>query len=137
MLIISDGERFIIPLAQLWETLEISDDQVGTINEEVMVLSLRNEELPLFSLSSILNKSRKVGLGPNEKIGVITVIDGLKYAIAVDTIVGTQSVVVKDLGLEFSHLRGLSGSAILGDGQPGLILDVPALVNMRTIKKVA
>ncbi len=137
MLIVSEGERFIIPLSQLWETIEIDKSKIGQINEEVMVLNVRNEEIPLYSLSRILKRDNKAQLADSEKIGIITIVDGLKYAIAVDTIIGTQSVVVKDLGLEFRHLQGLSGSAILGDGQPGLILDVPALVSMKTVRKVA
>ncbi len=137
MLIISEGERFIIPLAQLWETIEIDRKKIGQINEQVMVLNVRDEEIPLYSLSHVFTGANASVLSEKEKIGIITVIDGLKYALAVDTIVGTQSVVVKDLGLEFKHLQGLSGSAILGDGQPGLILDIPSLISMKTSRKVA
>lgn len=35
---------------------------------------------------------------------------------------------IKPLGQMFQHLRGISGSTILGSGQVALILDVPSLI---------
>ncbi len=134
MLIISRGERFIVPLAQLTETLEIGDYKIGKVNDRANVINIRNEEIPLFNLSSTLGHKNKED---GQQIGIVTTIDGVKYAFSVDRIVGTQSVVVKDLGIEFSNLSGLSGSAILGDGKPGLILDLPALVNKNINRKAS
>ncbi len=48
--------------------------------------------------------------------------------ILVGRFVGVQQVVIKPLGPEFSQIRGLSGSAILGDGSIGIILDLQELV---------
>jgi two-component system chemotaxis sensor kinase CheA len=137
MLIHNDGERYIIPLSQLWETIEIDYSKIGFLNDEAMVLKVREEEIPLFSLSDTL-KSRGGRKDMEESpIGIVTSVDNNKYAFAVDRIVGTQSVVVKDLGVEFSQLTGLAGSAILGDGQPGLILDLTSLISSKALRKVA
>ena len=46
----------------------------------------------------------------------------------VDDVVGQHQVVVKKLGEEIRNLPGLSGSAILGDGKPSLILELSELV---------
>jgi len=41
----------------------------------------------------------------------------------VDDILGQSQVVVKQLGTEIQGLVGISGSTILGDGKPALILE--------------
>ena len=46
-----------------------------------------------------------------------------------DEIVGQQQVVIKSLGDDLAGLKGVSGSTILGDGQPALILDVAELMD--------
>ena len=40
---------------------------------------------------------------------------------------GELQTVIKPLGQMFQHLRGISGSTILGSGQVALILDIPSL----------
>ncbi|MCB9062578.1 MAG: chemotaxis protein CheA [Halobacteriovoraceae bacterium] len=138
MLIMSHGERYIIPISQLTETIEIEPDHVAFINSKAMVLKIRDDEIPLFPLSEVM-KCKVVDGDDSDakKIGIVTIVDGMKYAFSVDKIIGTQSVVVKEMGPEFSELKGLSGSAILGDGQPGVIIDLPALINHRTQRDAA
>ena len=46
----------------------------------------------------------------------------------VDELLGQQQVVIKCLGKTLSNVQGVSGGAILGDGQVGLILDAAGLV---------
>jgi two-component system chemotaxis sensor kinase CheA len=51
-------------------------------------------------------------------------------ALLVDELLGKQEVVIKSLGTAFSHVRGVAGGAILGDGRVGLILDAGGLVSL-------
>ena len=48
--------------------------------------------------------------------------------LVVDELLGKQEVVIKSLGQTFRHQNLLAGSAVLGDGSVGLILDVDTLV---------
>jgi two-component system chemotaxis sensor kinase CheA len=50
------------------------------------------------------------------------------YAVMVDDILRQQQVVVKQLGVELKNSKGFSGSAILGDGRPALIIEMLELV---------
>ena len=50
-----------------------------------------------------------------------------QVAIQIDGLAGTREVVVKSVGPQLSHIEGLSGATILGDGSVVLILDVPGL----------
>ena len=49
-------------------------------------------------------------------------------AVQVDSILGSREIVVKALGPQFSHVHGLSGATVLGDGSVVVIVDIPALV---------
>jgi two-component system chemotaxis sensor kinase CheA len=46
----------------------------------------------------------------------------------VDELLGQQQVVIKSLGAGLGQISGISGGAILGDGNVSLILDVPGLI---------
>ncbi|MBI5256514.1 MAG: chemotaxis protein CheA [Burkholderiales bacterium] len=51
-----------------------------------------------------------------------------KAGLVVDSLLGEFQTVIKPLGPMFSHIKCISGSTILGNGEVALILDVPALV---------
>jgi two-component system chemotaxis sensor kinase CheA len=46
----------------------------------------------------------------------------------VDALLGKSQTVIKPLGRLFQNVKGLSGSAILGNGRIALIADVAALL---------
>ena len=50
------------------------------------------------------------------------------FAILVDDIIGQFQVVIKKLGPEFTGMKGIAGSTILGDGRPALILEPNELI---------
>ena len=52
-----------------------------------------------------------------------------RIALMVDEVVGSQEVVVKSLASPFKLLPGVSGAAIMGDGNVIVALDMPTLVN--------
>jgi two-component system chemotaxis sensor kinase CheA len=56
---------------------------------------------------------------------IVLVVDGESQSkcMMVDEIVGKTEVVIKNLGDRLKNLRGVTGGAIMGDGQIGLILD--------------
>jgi two-component system chemotaxis sensor kinase CheA len=95
------------------------------------MLTLRDEVLPLFRLSQIL----KLGAGTKSSIKnasdcIAIIVNSRKepFAILVDDIIRQQQIVIKKLGPEIRVQKGLTGSAILGDGKPALILDLNDLV---------
>ena len=57
------------------------------------------------------------------------------YAILVDDIIAQQPVVVKRLSSDMEGMVGISGTTILGDGKPCLILEVQDLL-LREITQI-
>ena len=54
--------------------------------------------------------------------------EGARYCLVVDELIGKQEVVIKTLGETFRNVTGIAGGAILGDGRVGLILDLDRLM---------
>lgn len=128
MVVRCSGERFVIPLAQVHESMRPSPGDVQFNVGLGEVLMLRGECLPLFRLNSVLG--RKSASAVNDSIAIVIRSSGKPFAILVDDIVGQYQIVIKKLGQELSKLKIFSGSAVLGDGRPAFILDPSELAKV-------
>ena len=127
MVIRCGDEKFVIPLAHVHESVKLDAKDIKFATGMGEVLFLRGENLPIFRLGSFLAKKR-VGKVDTDQIAVIIRSQGRPFAAFVDDVIGQQQVVIKKLGAEVQHIKGYSGSAILGDGKPALILELSELV---------
>jgi two-component system chemotaxis sensor kinase CheA len=127
-LVVRVGEdRFILPSTSVQMALRPSREHVSTIHGQGEVLDLRGKLLPLHRLH------RRFGIPsdaaqPWEGIVVIVEHSGKVSALLVDEMVSKQEVVIKNLGAFMQNLPGVSGGAILGDGNIALILDPGTLL---------
>jgi two-component system chemotaxis sensor kinase CheA len=62
---------------------------------------------------------------------VVAEVEGQRFCLLVDELIGKQEVVIKSLGEVFSGVPGVAGGAIMGDGRVGLILDLERLFKER------
>jgi two-component system chemotaxis sensor kinase CheA len=131
LLVSVGGTVYVMPLASVTETLLMEQREVLTIRGR-HVIRLRNNVIPLVSLDGA------PGLGMrrtdhSDKCFIVVAKDGEKsIGVVVDELMEQQEFVVKPLGKFLVDIRGIAGATILGDGQVGLILDVPALIKMAT-----
>jgi len=112
-------DSFVIPLDMVTECMEASPEQLGQ-----GYLNLRGKPLPCIALDS------HFGLSPSSarRRNIVVVSQGRQQAgLIVDQLLGELQTVIKPLGQMFQHLRGISGSTILGSGQVALILDIASL----------
>ena len=58
---------------------------------------------------------------------VFVTIEGKTYALAVDSIIRQQEIVIQELGSEISNNNIYLGAAIMGDGSITLILDTTTI----------
>lgn len=115
------NESFVIPLDMVTECMEASDT---LLPEGYGYLNLRGKPLPCISLNSHFGLNAE----PSRRRNIVVVSQGRQQAgLIVDQLLGELQTVIKPLGQMFAHLRGISGSTILGSGQVALILDVPGL----------
>ncbi len=129
--IISVGkERFIVPLLSIEQNLQPSQKQLSSIQGgKAEMLLVRGELLPLIRLHQLFNIEPEY-TNPWQGL-VVIVYDGEKRCgLLVDKLLGQQQAVIKSLGNYMGPVPGVSGGAIMGDGNVALILDVPGIINL-------
>jgi two-component system chemotaxis sensor kinase CheA len=87
-------------------------------------LNLRGKPLPCIALDRHFGLH---GSGARRRNIVVVSQAGQQAGLIVDHLQGELQTVIKPLGQMFRHLRGISGSTILGSGHVALILDIPSL----------
>lgn len=127
MVVTTDGARYVIPLAHVHESVRPAKEDLHFVTGMGEVYSLRGENLPIYRLSSLLG-SRAKPRAPTDCIAIVVRTLKHPFAVLVDDILNQTQVVIKKLGAEHSRLVGFSGSAILGDGKPALILELAELI---------
>lgn len=129
MVLTCSNEKFVMPLNHVFETLQPSQNMVQRNSGLGDILLLRGENLPLFRLGDFFGlKSAK---HHGEMIAMVVRTGPRPFAILVDDILGQYQVVIKQLGPELAGMKGVSGSTILGDGKPSLILEPQELLKRK------
>ncbi len=119
------GETYVFPQHYVAEVLRISPrDILEEMGREV--IRLREASIPLSSLSRLLEVDASTRISERLTVLVLSFREQ-SMALLVDRTLGLQDVVVKDLGCQLKSLDYFSGSTILGDGNPALILSVADL----------
>ncbi|MEJ5914278.1 chemotaxis protein CheW [Pseudokineococcus sp. 1T1Z-3] len=131
-LVVACGEhRFAVPQGGLRELVGLPSGPEGTSTErvgEVEVLRLRGHLLPLVRLDDALGLEPVASEDePHDRVVAVLETVGRRFGLVVDSVVGTQDIVVKPLGGALAGLEHFSGATILGDGGLALILDLQAL----------
>jgi len=127
MVVTSETERFVIPLVHVHECLRPSRADIHFNSGFGEVLMVRGENLPMYRLNRLLGLPVDPKRDPMQGIAIIVRAGQKPFSVFVDDILGQSQIVIKQLGVELSHIIGYSGSAILGDGKPALILELPDL----------
>ncbi len=121
--------NFIISLDEILESLRPLPGELSTVEGKGLVLNRRGQITPLIKLYEIFNLKPQ---HPDPVDGLVVMVETTagRYALLVDSVMGQQQVVVKELGAQFKRLDFLAGSALLGDGGLGLVLDASGVVNL-------
>jgi two-component system, chemotaxis family, sensor kinase CheA len=120
-LVSAGNSTFVFPLDRVSECVELPLDMNGRD-----YMDLRGEVLPLIHLRRLF----EIEHDPVRRENVVVVeYNNAKYGFIVDRLLGEFQTVIKPLGKLFTHIRGIAGSTILGNGRVALILDVSALID--------
>jgi two-component system chemotaxis sensor kinase CheA len=123
------GQRFVLPLANVIETVRPEPGQVRAMTPTTEVIELRGAYLPVKRLTDLFGFARDTRLSPEESLVIIVESEAAgNVGLMVDTIDDRREVVIKSLDQNLYPIRGLGGATILGDGSIALILDIDALV---------
>ncbi len=129
MIVQVGNEKYIIPMLSIEESIRPNKEHISTVQHRGELLNIRGNLLPIVRLHNLYNvKPKKTN--PWEALILIVEGEGRRCGVLVDDLLGQQQIVIKSLGEQFRNVRGVSGSAILGDGCVSLILDVGGIMNM-------
>jgi two-component system chemotaxis sensor kinase CheA len=127
-LVVRVGEdRFILPSTSVQMALRPTRESISTVHGRGEVLDLRGRFVPIHRLHQKFGITAEAA-NPWDGIVVILETSGKTSALLVDEMVSKQEVVIKNLGAFMQNLPGVSGGAILGDGNIALILDPGTLL---------
>ena len=120
------GEAYAIPIVKVERVLMVAKSDIHTL-ENKQFFDFRGEHLGLVSAAQVLALGQLQAGG--EELSVVVIGTGARrYALVVDTIRGEQSLAVQALDAMFGKLQDISSAALLDDGSPVVILDVPDLL---------
>jgi two-component system chemotaxis sensor kinase CheA len=122
-------ERYIIPITSVEQSLRPSTDQLSKVQGRGEMCMIREAVLPLFRLHRLFD-AVPASQDPTQAIVVVVQDGDRRCCLLIDELLGQQQVVIKSLGESLPMVPGISGGAILGDGNVCLILDVPGLISL-------
>jgi two-component system chemotaxis sensor kinase CheA len=115
----------------------VAPEDIRTVEGKGEVIFLRNNVISFLDLEDVIDLDRLKKKGQSLR-AVVAGTGKSPVAIAVDSVIGEEEVVVKALTEEFENVVGISGATVLGDGGIGLILDVDSIIReARMLKKVS
>ena len=126
VLLVACGQFTVgVPLSRIHHLVEVPVEHL-TRPDGRLTLPGEEGDLPLLDLNELL------GLAPRVPDGaalpaLVTEIRGRTVALLADRFAGQKEVFIRPLGRPLASLRGLAGSAMLGDGSSLFILDISTL----------
>lgn len=129
-LVVKVGQnKYILPITSIEQSMRPMPDQLSTVQGRGEIVNVRGAILPLVRLHRLFNIEPRTS-DPTEALVVIVQDNDRRVCLLVDELLGQEQVVIKSLGEDIGETRGISGGAVLGDGNVSLILDVPGLIEL-------
>ncbi|MGW8391334.1 hybrid sensor histidine kinase/response regulator [Pseudoduganella sp. HUAS MS19] len=119
------GEAYAIPIVKVERVIMVPQSAVHTL-ENKQFFDHEGEHLGLVAAAQVLELG---DMEHAEEMPVVVIGGGTRrYALVVDKIRGEESLAVQAIDPIFGKMRDISAAAMLDDGEPVLILDVPDLL---------
>lgn len=121
---------FALPQMNLLELVRLqADDKNLRHFGERMVLSLREDLLPVIRLEDLMQLERSTPR-PDSELVMVLQIGSARFGVCVDAVLDTEEIVVKPSSGLLSTLTVYAGNTILGDGTVVMILDPAGLAEL-------
>ena len=117
------GERIVVPLSAILETLSLNTDNVSDLGNGQRIVKIRDSLVTVLDLGVELGYRDLPCTSENAVLLLITQDNGSQVAIAVDRIEEQRQVVIKGIEKNYGRVPGIAAATILGDGSIALILD--------------
>jgi two-component system chemotaxis sensor kinase CheA len=137
MLIVLDGQKYVVPVTAIEEVIDLTSYLDA---EREGMFNLRDQVIPVESMAKVISRPTANRVSKSDAL-LICRHGEQRLAFTVDAVLDQQQVVIRPLNENIDGVFGLLGGTILGDGEPSLILDVPAMaakyINTMRPKEIA
>jgi two-component system chemotaxis sensor kinase CheA len=120
------GERYGVPMEAIVETAKIGANRIFPVRAG-RAFVLRERTIPLLELAVLLGVADHLPPAPEYRVLVIRMGSEL-VAIRVDAYLDRRELSLRPMPRLLSGMRGIAGTALLGDGQMILVLDPGELI---------
>ena len=117
-------ETLAISLGFIDRVIDYNEDKIKSTNGKEVII-YRDKVIPLLRLNERLDIEVAES---NKKYVIIVNVGDKTVGLLVDSLLGQQEIVIKELGNTLKDLDEYIGATILGNGLVTLILDVGAIV---------
>jgi two-component system chemotaxis sensor kinase CheA len=121
---------YAVPTLDIKESLQIRSGDITTLTDGQEVVKIRNKLVPIVRLEEL----HDLGVYEKREIdeGIVVVVGTGEETICIfaDELIGQRQLVIKPLPDYLGNIEGVSGCAILGDGNISLILDITNLIKL-------
>jgi two-component system chemotaxis sensor kinase CheA len=122
--VVGSGEgRYLVPLDHVLECLSMEATAAARRGDGL--IEVRGEALPFVRLTRVLGGS---AAGGGREAIVVVRAGTIKAGLVVERLEGESEAVIKPLSASLGRVDGISGSAILADGDVAFLLDLPRLL---------
>jgi two-component system chemotaxis sensor kinase CheA len=120
--------RYTIPISSIKESFRPSPGQITRAPDGLEIVRIRGELQPVLRLHELYRVEPRCR---DLSEGILIMVENSenKCCLFVDELLGQQQIVIKGLPGYLRHVKGISGCAILGDGEISMILDIADLVS--------
>ncbi|MBT8490901.1 MAG: chemotaxis protein CheA [Deltaproteobacteria bacterium] len=122
-------EKYIIPATAIRQLLRPARESYNNVVGKGEMVNVMGNLLPLLRLHDVFEIEPE-SVNPWEALVVVVEAENRSKCLLVDQVIGKEEVVIKSLGDGLKTINGVSGGAILGDGNVGLILDPEGLFQL-------
>src|SRR5690606_10219336 len=123
---------YAVPNQDLAEVIDLREFPVQSINGgERHAINLRGKVVPVQDISYFLEGASNTPLKPDKNNpcpGIVVQHHDDWLTLLVERVVGLQQIFVRPDFSQLSKIEFYGGSTILADGEPAIILDLPAMV---------
>lgn len=121
MMVQLHGQTYVIPINAIDEVINVAGSESKRIHHSAI--------LPIVDLRDLLKiKKQEQEQSHDENMSVVICVHrGIQIGFLVEKILGQHQVVIRPLNENINSSFGILGGTILGNGEPGLILDLATL----------
>lgn len=134
VLLVKHGKTvFAFPIEDVLEIVKIKKDEIYSVDSNETI-QLREHALGLIQLEKTIGIEASESSSSDEKRVVVIKNENEQLGVVVDSLLGEEDIVVKELTPHFRNVKGVSGASILGDGQVALILNTEELLQEAKVR---